>query len=740
MRCSRVLLAFLVAAIGLFLIHPAPAVATGTASIAGTVTGAGAGGQSVWVSVFEQLPDGTWQEYYDYDESSEHADGTYTVSNLAAGTYTLEFTPQGGNFLPVFYGNTTDVNSATPITISTAAVTGIDATLPVGGVVTGRVTNANTTGLGNVTVYLSSADQQNIWEGATAADGTYSIVGVPTGTYSISFNSPDNYIPLQNSMQVSVTAGQTTSNVDAVLAAGASISGTITDASNSPIADASASVTLDNGDGVSYSGGTTDAAGQYTITQLPAGSYTVTFDGGYDNVTNQQRNYVSQTRAGVVVPAGGSATGVDAQLATGGEITGTVSTSGGRLTDGGYVWVMDATTGAPIGSANVDSSGNYDVVALPTGDYVAQYQAYDPQYVTTFYGDTTDQSAASHIHVVAGQPTTGINVTLAIGGSVAGTITLGLGASTDARIAGQWIDATEVTTEYERSTSPDGLDGPYSIQGLMTGTYDVSFAHASGYTNIAQKTLHNVSVSEGQATSGQDVTLDVGSNISGVLQTSAGAPVSGVQVSAYTSDGSLATRSAFTGSDGSFTIPGLSSGSYLVDVEGGAYWYAGTVTLSASGSAAVGVGTQATGTVQLGTIQLPGGSTGGGGTGGGGTGGGGAGGNTGGGGTGGSTGGSGTVVPPALSVPMPTISGAPKSGKVVSALVQVPAGATATYTWLLTPKKKGHKPSKVKVVGHASSIKPKKSWKGGTLVFVIVVTEPGATPVTYTVAVKGKVR
>ena len=81
-----------------------------------------------------------------------------------------------------------------------------------------------------------------------------------------------------------------------------------------------------------------------------------------------------------------------------------------------------------------------------------------------------------------------------------------------------------------------------------------------------------------------------------------------------------------------------------------------------------------------------------------------------------------------------------RRGKPIKIFVTPPAGASASYDWVLTPRKAGPRKPKPRTVGHGSSIRPKRSWKGGRLRVTVTVTKRGYLPTTYTVAVPGKLR
>jgi thermitase len=134
---------------------------------------------------------------------------------------------------------------------------------PTTGSIAGKVTDA-TGGLPIAGASLSDGTRT----ASTDASGQYTITGVPEGTYTVEASAAGDSA---SSQAVSVVAGQTTTANFALakLPSPGSIAGKITDsADGSPIAGATVS------DRVRM--GSTDANGQYIISGVPEGIYTVT--------------------------------------------------------------------------------------------------------------------------------------------------------------------------------------------------------------------------------------------------------------------------------------------------------------------------------------------------------------------------------------------------------------------------------------------------------------------------------
>jgi len=119
-----------------------------------------------------------------------------------------------------------------------------------------------------------------------------------------------------------------------LVSTGGSITGTVTQAAGgAPIEKASICTRIEIGDD-SYGKCTTSGSnGEYEISGLASGSYTVEFSPGYLCIGCGQENYITRyydeeaslaEAEAVPVTAGSTTSGIDARMAQGGEITGTV--------------------------------------------------------------------------------------------------------------------------------------------------------------------------------------------------------------------------------------------------------------------------------------------------------------------------------------------------------------------------------------------------------------------------------
>ena len=298
------------------------------------------------------------------------------------------------------------------------------------GHVTGTVTNAGGVGLAGISVNAHRANASGTWDyvngTSTAAGGAYDIGGLPTGTYRIRFydNSGayvgqcyDNKAMLSWADNVAVTAGATTPGINAVLAAGGHITGTVTNAAGAALAGITVVCNQPDGSGRWWGWSTdTDANGAYDFGAVSSGSHRIWFQdysGAYAaQYYNNKPSF--ETADNVAVTAGATTSGINAVLAAGGRVTGTVTNAAGAGLagifvsayrddgSGGWYWVNRRPTAA---------GGAYNLGGLPAGTYRIEFEG-SGAYARQYYNNKPTLSSGDDVVVTAGATTPGINATL----------------------------------------------------------------------------------------------------------------------------------------------------------------------------------------------------------------------------------------------------------------------------------------------------------------------------------------
>lgn len=301
-----------------------PARAAATGSIAGTVTvPAGSSAAGIEVEIWRADGFGAMPDYSDLATSAiPSADGTYKASGVPAGQYYVRFR-DGSGVLPTQYWNGTPRwDRASVITVGTTPVTGIDAHMPRGGSISGRVTVPAGVDVTKVWVHATSVDTREYIGGVQAApDGTYILEGLSPGRYRVEFDGWSVGLVLQQWKGIEDQSGGTeitvdrsqVSGIDARMTKGATISGRIYSNSDCDLTGVAVWVMSP---GMASPNAVVQPDGRWSVTGLATGSYRVEFSGrevglpwAFWNGRGDPRGYSE-----VTLTAGRTTTGIDMRL------------------------------------------------------------------------------------------------------------------------------------------------------------------------------------------------------------------------------------------------------------------------------------------------------------------------------------------------------------------------------------------------------------------------------------------
>ncbi|MDN4473970.1 S-layer homology domain-containing protein [Demequina zhanjiangensis] len=609
-------------------------------AIAGTVT-LPDGAPSAWLDAVSVCAGGECV-------SVDPVTGDYEISGLAAGEYEVSFDVYSywddaegrfvqPNLVSEYYDDARSWDDATPVDVSTADASGIDAQLSAGLAISGTVTlpaEATPDWFDALTVCAYHEDDSNCADYVDRETGEYQIDRLAGGFYVVEFLVGDywddeagewvtpNLVPeyyddalsWSDATRVDLTSGDA-GGIDATLVGGTSISGTVELPEGAPAVWLDAlGVCATSGD-VHRCESTFDrVTGDYSISGLPAGEYTVEFHVGWywdessdeDVRPNLIPEYfddaVNPDDATMVDTTAGDATGISAVLDLGKSISGTVTLP----EDAPAAW-FDAVEVCADGatyecSDGVDPlTGAYEIKGLVPGDYAVGFwigEYWDeaagdylkPNLLGEYYVDAVFYDDATMVEVAAAD-VSGIDATLAYGTTVSGQVTL----PEDAPAA--WAEAVQVCADGDDWGCAYGVDpvtGAYEITGLQPGTYKVSFSAGEYWDdeegdwivpNLVHKYFDDVAtwdaatvvdVTSGPAT-GIDATLERGQTISGSVTLPDGAPVEwldAVSVCSYDADAveSWPDCTYTVNGSGEYVLSQLPAGHYIVEFNVGSYW------------------------------------------------------------------------------------------------------------------------------------------------------------------------
>jgi Carboxypeptidase regulatory-like domain len=478
--------------------------------------------------------------------------GTHPAGAAQALTTSGPLTPREASFDVTRFGATAATHRVMP-----PAWSGVAAEGPLyigGGSIAGRVTNAS----GGVAIEKISVcaqtqigdDSFGVCEGSNA-NGEYTISNLPSGSYTVEFSPgypcvtcvQQNYITqyyddkssLTEAQALPVTVGSTTSGIDAQMVEGGEITGTVTNISGGAAIEGIEVCTFLDSEGRTRCA-STNASGEYTLTGLASSSYKVVFSTDKDcgSLCPVQDNYLTQYYNGkpsfaeadaVPVTAGSTTSGIDAQMAEGGRITGKVTNvSGGVAIEGIDVCASQTGGGDLEGCASTNSDGEYMVPALPSGSYDVVFFAGEvckstcprQNYITQYYNGKPSLAAVEAVQVTAGSTTSEIDAQMVEGGQITGRVT---NASGGTPIEGIEVCALGGNEELGGNCAATSSNGEYTVQALASGSYQVEFSASGGYNcepNCAQNYLTQYYNGKPSLAAAEPVSVTVGSTTPGI--------------------------------------------------------------------------------------------------------------------------------------------------------------------------------------------------------------------------------
>lgn len=483
---------------------------------------------------------------------------------------------------------------AAPPPPAAAVVAGYDLQLPIGLALSGTVTDDDGDPVAGASVGICRApDDCFLRDTRTAADGSWTVRGVESGSYYVVALPPDG----ENVLRVAI-GGQPGGTTDPALAepvdvtadvtglalampSGLRITGTARSPEGDPVSGVSVHPSCDTSAGSAV---VSDAGGAFQVVGLPPGSTC-----GLFVATPEDGDYPSGSVAdGVVQPESGGTQYYVADSDLGGQ---DITLVRGRVISGHLV---GATSGISVSAIDgwgsrefpVGAGGDFTIRALWPGTYrllftPSQASPFDSQFPYGLYdGDgatLAPQDAAGLTLDVTSVDSTGLAPVLPDLPSISGTIRDSNGpiAGAVVSLTNDQVGACSVTT---------GVDGTYRALNLPPAGFLVTAGaahHVQAYATAGGSTVSEAAatpvVIAGADVGGVNVTLPLGASLHGVITGPSGEPVVGATVSAAPLSGGvsmLGPGGADTGPDGVYDLGGLAPADYRLFVsppENGGY-------------------------------------------------------------------------------------------------------------------------------------------------------------------------
>lgn len=383
-------------------------------SISGTVVGASSG-DVVLVS----------PSLHELARTSIGSDGSYAFGAVDAGSYYVAALLAGRS--PQVHADGTGAPRLVVVDDATAVHAGVNITPTSGGGLSGQVTDGGG-------AYHAESATVELWGGddvwlptahvAVESDGSYSLAGVPAGSYKVRVVSSS---PTQASgwyggvstreaaISVEVTDGSTQTDIDLELMSAGALEVTITSSGEPVDPGEPMKVLLFRPDSPwmpSYSA-VTDS-GSVTFSDVVPGDYEVWV------VPETGSKYAARWYGDTTVRAnspnvtvGGSPVGVTVDLPVESMVSGHV-VAGGHLAGGGAVWLVSDTnrTFVPDYGVAVRRDGSFELRGVAPGAYRLLATSGDPAFGSVWLGGGADRWAAREIVVDEDGGVSGLVVTL----------------------------------------------------------------------------------------------------------------------------------------------------------------------------------------------------------------------------------------------------------------------------------------------------------------------------------------
>lgn len=536
-------------------------------------------------------------------QTSTSTNGTFTTVNLSAGNYWVRAENvrvgltglitatgyEGAYHHPA--GTRPDRDSASPIVITAAtpAVTGLNLTLRPAFSVTGTVEPRS-----SVDSTLIDFDVEDAVTGrllpliTTRAnnDGTYALHGFPVGTYRIQCD-PDpslGFFPVyqgdvfraDDAVPLAIS-GPATLNFN--LSPGFAISGVVS-ADGLPVPGIDIDVYELSPAGYRFvpdaAVTSTNTPGVYATGNLPPGQYVVKADPApgdflalsYHNAAGQQASFVEQASVLPLLTAG--VTNAHIALVSGASLGGFVTTSGGAPAAGMDLDVFDAAGTRMEQGGSVLADGSYQVGPLPAGDYLVRADPTAGQsYVRVYHPAAAFRAEAAPVAVTGGVDVAGVNMMVAEGGWVEGSVSLpGGGAATNLN-----VDILNEAGRVLEMVGHTDAAGHFRLGPVAAGNHRVRadpdaarlLARVYHPAALAEAGGALVPVTALQTNLGVNIQLSAAGAVAGTVRDALGSPLAGVDLDVF--DAVTLARidvSAATGADGSYLVGPLNAGSVLV--------------------------------------------------------------------------------------------------------------------------------------------------------------------------------
>lgn len=477
-----------------------------------------------------------------------HADGMFRIEGVPVGVYTIVARAPGAGQGRI------DVTILPKDAQRNVGDIVLERGLEIGGI----VRDPNERAIGGAAVRAvpirAGTSPESLVEAASGPDGRFVIVGLEAGPHMVMVEAEGH-----GGDQRMAEAG--TTNVEFVLSATGSVSGTVLDEAGRPVDLFQVELHPEiEGDGVRIGHGSkrvTDPSGRFLISEIGPGTYTI---------RAEAPERAASATSGVIVKAGGVTDVGVVRLSRGGVVRGTVVDGDDRPVVDANVFVgpnarsLAAFFGSGAG-VFTDPSGTFELRGVPEGktDIVVRHRDFAPKRATG---------------VDVGAETAELRIVLDLGGRIEGTARGG---------SGRGFESASVVLDEgvgDSTTQKVQADGSFAFPHVLPGSHGLTLFSSRSVPPASQ--YLQVEVREGEVTRVSFDSRDI--RVSGLV-TLGGRPLPGATVALegqpfYTGPLGIAPDAvaeaprrgeATTREDGSYELLARAAGDTYVTVTGSSF-------------------------------------------------------------------------------------------------------------------------------------------------------------------------
>lgn len=326
---------------------------------------------------------------------------------------------------------------------------------------------------------------------------------------------------------------------------------------------------------------TTDNTGAYTISNLNAGTYHVSFN-EYPPVAGYFMEFYNnagtqESATDITLAEGATVNNINAQLSSGAHIQGQVTDLQGKPLASIRVLAFDSNNTAPADQfADTGADGRYDIGHMVAGSYrlVFEDQRQPPIYHTEYYNNQQAVENSTFVTLATDQILNNVNAQLDRLGFITGKVTNAQNSPLqNIQLVAEQFDGS---LWYEKQYAVTNATGNYTLGGLAAGRYRVRFRDVNNlkysaeyYDNVTDPTVATpLTITLNTTATNINAQLALRGGITGKITNLQGEPIQGVEVKAETYVTTVPgwywenVRTTYSNATGDYALCCLDGGNY----------------------------------------------------------------------------------------------------------------------------------------------------------------------------------